>query len=256
LRSLTDIQAGGLRVRMRCCPSPLVPSGFRRVLPRCPSPAELASGSLGNAPGSTDSRSSPPSVCHSSMTVIYFVARRTGHDPLGSSGSLAQGLLSSALLRVEQNSQRLRQCHFGIREKLSGFQCVIDAYHKAQNSAPSLTFPCTGPTSAYPSRYRRPLVLGPSFSSVAYGWLSTLTRATEGCPVPAEGVSIGRDRRVTLDAGLPFEWRGVRLGDTAAQPVPVWACRSAIGQVLLDDAYVSLLALCIVTGSGRQPHPA
>jgi hypothetical protein len=53
-RRHTGIQAGGLRVRMRCCPLPLVPSGFRRVLPLCPSPAELASGSLGFAPGSTD----------------------------------------------------------------------------------------------------------------------------------------------------------------------------------------------------------
>jgi hypothetical protein len=43
-RSHTGIQAGGLRGWMRCCPLPLVPSGFGRVLPPCPSPAELASG--------------------------------------------------------------------------------------------------------------------------------------------------------------------------------------------------------------------
>lgn len=39
---------------MRYCPLPLVPSGFRRVLPPCPSPAELASRSLGYALGFTD----------------------------------------------------------------------------------------------------------------------------------------------------------------------------------------------------------
>ena len=52
-RSHTGVQAGGLRVWMRYCPLPLVPSGFGRVLPPCPSPAELASGSPGDAPVST-----------------------------------------------------------------------------------------------------------------------------------------------------------------------------------------------------------
>ena len=52
-RSHTGVQAGGLRVWMRYCPLPLVPSGFGRVLPPCRSPAELASGSSGDAPVST-----------------------------------------------------------------------------------------------------------------------------------------------------------------------------------------------------------
>jgi len=78
-RSHTRVQAGGLRVWMRCCPLPLVPSGFGRVLPPCPSPAELASGSLGYAPVSTG-------VIHHllprhlSITVTCFVAHRTGRE--------------------------------------------------------------------------------------------------------------------------------------------------------------------------------
>jgi hypothetical protein len=69
-RSHTRIQAGGLRVWMRCCPLPLVPSGFERVLPPCPSPAELASGSPGDAPVSTD-------LCLSSITITRLVAHRS-----------------------------------------------------------------------------------------------------------------------------------------------------------------------------------
>jgi hypothetical protein len=78
-RGHTGIQAGGLRVWMRYCPLPLVPSGFGRVLPPCPSPAELASGSLGYAPVSTG-------VIHHllprhlSITVTCFVAHRTGRE--------------------------------------------------------------------------------------------------------------------------------------------------------------------------------
>jgi len=76
-RSHTGIQAGGLQVWMRSCPSPLVPSGFRRVLPPCPSPAELASGSLGIAPGSTGFLFPPFLFYRSNMTVTCFVAHRT-----------------------------------------------------------------------------------------------------------------------------------------------------------------------------------
>jgi hypothetical protein len=100
-------------------------------------------------------------------------------------------------------------------------------------SARPLTFPGTGLTSAYPSRYRRPLLLGPSFSSTAYSRLPTLTRAIEGCPVPAEGVSIGRDFRVTLYAGLSFEWRDVRRGDTAAQPFPFGPAAQPLGRFFM-----------------------
>ena len=78
-RSHTGTQAGSLRVWMRCCPLPLVPSGFGRVLPPCPSPAELASGSLGYAPVSTGviHHLLPR---HSSITVTCFVAHRTGRE--------------------------------------------------------------------------------------------------------------------------------------------------------------------------------
>jgi hypothetical protein len=52
-RNHTGIQAGSLRVLDGFCPLLLVPSGFRRVLPLGPSPAELASRSLGYALVST-----------------------------------------------------------------------------------------------------------------------------------------------------------------------------------------------------------
>jgi hypothetical protein len=95
-RRPTGIQAGGLRVRMRCRPLPLVLSGFRRVVPPCPAPAELASGSLGNAPGSTGFLFPPFLFYRSSTTVTCFVAHRTGRKIFTLSGSS----LSNALYRT------------------------------------------------------------------------------------------------------------------------------------------------------------
>lgn len=60
----------------------------------------------------------------------------------------------------------------------------------------TFAFPSAGPTSAYPSHYRGPLLLGPSLPSLACGWLPALLapRANDGllrseCPF---GVTVGR----------------------------------------------------------------
>jgi hypothetical protein len=68
---------------MRYCPLPLLPSGFERVLPPCPSPAELASRSPGDALVSTD-----VSFCLSSITVTRLVAHRTPRDGFPITGLL------------------------------------------------------------------------------------------------------------------------------------------------------------------------
>jgi hypothetical protein len=54
------------------------------------------------------------------------------------------------------------------------------------NSLCASTFPRTGLTSAYPRRYSGPLLLEPSSSLGASGWLPAplLGRATRGFPVP------------------------------------------------------------------------
>ena len=115
------------------------------------------------------------------------------------------------------------------------------------NSGYTFTVLSTGHTSAYPCHYARRLLLVPSRPLKACGWLPArrLTSGESRQRVTPFRVSIFRDRRVVLYAGSRSSEYHVSAWQHGRRPVPFWACHSAVGQGLHDDA--STAPLLIVT---------